>query len=51
MKHLQFMRETMSLVLGLTSLYLFVTHNVADAIYLLVMAVWIDPKGEKYEVT
>jgi len=51
MKDLKFLRESMSLTLGLTSLYLFATHNVADAIYILVMAVWIDPKGEKYEAT
>jgi len=37
------LRGIMSIVAIFMSLYLFGTHNVADAIYLGVMAVWVRP--------
>jgi len=40
-------RGALSIALALVSIYLFFTHNVADAIWLAVMAVLIRPTGDK----
>ena len=41
MKMLDEIRGALSIALGLVSIYLFFTNNVADAIYFLVWAVWM----------
>lgn len=39
--------RVIAIIIGWVSIVLFTTHNVADAIYFLVMAVWIDKLGER----
>ena len=42
------LRMILSLILGIASVWYFSTNNVADAIYYLVLAVWVEPnKSEK----
>ena len=37
------LQQSSSIALGIVSLMMFFTNNLTDAIYLLVMAVWVKP--------
>ena len=40
-------REALSITLGVVSICMFYTGMLTDAIYLLGMAIWVEPKGGK----
>lgn len=40
-------RRLVSLALGVVGIIAFASHNVADAIFALALAIWIEPRRDK----